>query len=807
MSLFEANSTEMQKPTERVKGCGTIALLVITGVWAIGLSLLDLFLCWSVEQSLVENYVGMYDFRWIIHSIYCVLLLVPMILLYTFVKIPRLKIMFRLWLVAGCFAAVGIPMKLLTLTEQQETALLQIGICVIFLFGQKFFQKNHQQNVEQDIPSTKNLGIVAIICACLTIPWILFGALGSWEDTLLFCLSGFLFGLTVSSLIYPLFLDITEHQEREIKFADFMLDGYSVALFLLIMITAMAQNGSQPMLLITVPISGFLIAAISISNKGTRDRGKIGAAAIAGFSLALPLVWFDMDELSLAISSSTGETLTWATKASWFTFSVSMLIMVLLAINFKLIGKLRLPKKINWILPLLVIAALSTVYFLFGRPGFFGEKIFVVMKDQADLTGIDQTLPIDQRRSEVYSVLVKEAESSQKDIISQFEKWHLSYTPYYLVNGLEVNAGAYYRMLIEKRSDVARVLDDPQLRPLPEKVPLTNSDPVSQPSEPSWNLSMIGADKVKNELGITGKGVLIGQADSGVDGRHPELASSYRGFEGTDDYNWLDPWNQTPFPVDVEGHGTATLGLITGKNIGIAPDAKWIGCVNLARNLGNPAVYLNCMQFLLAPYPQHGDAFKEGEPEKGVMIINNSWGCPVVEGCDAQTYEQAATALQTAGIFLSVAAGNNGYYGCSTVSDPLAIYANVFTVGSVNKDGELSAFSSLGPVLVDGSGRVKPNLLAPGEQVVSAFPDNAYIQADGTSFAAPHVTGVVALMWSANPNLIGNIELTQKILEETAKPYTGTMPDCVTDKKTPNNAVGYGILDAYAAVQASLAVK
>jgi subtilisin family serine protease len=117
----------------------------------------------------------------------------------------------------------------------------------------------------------------------------------------------------------------------------------------------------------------------------------------------------------------------------------------------------------------------------------------------------------------------------------------LSYSSYYLVNGLEVNTNVYYRMLISKRSDVARVLDDPQLRPLPEKVPLTNSDPVPPPSEPSWNLTMIGVDKVKSELGVTGTGILIGQADSGVDGRHTELASSYRGFNGTDDYNWLDP--------------------------------------------------------------------------------------------------------------------------------------------------------------------------------------------------------------------------------------------------------------------------
>ena len=156
---------------------------------------------------------------------------------------------------------------------------------------------------------------------------------------------------------------------------------------------------------------------------------------------------------------------------------------------------------------------------------------------------------------------------------------------------------------------------------------------------------------------------------------------------------------------------------------------------------------------------------------------------------------------------MSVAAGNTGNYGCSTVTDPPAIYSETFTAGSINEAGNVSEFSSLGPVTVDGSGRTKPDILAPGEGIISSFPNKAYMQGDGTSFAAPHVTGVVALMWSANPKLIGNISLTKKILDDTASPYTGKMPECVTSKDVPNNAAGYGVLNAYAAVKEALAVK
>ena len=118
-------------------------------------------------------------------------------------------------------------------------------------------------------------------------------------------------------------------------------------------------------------------------------------------------------------------------------------------------------------------------------------------------------------------------------------------------------------------------------------------------------------------------------------------------------------------------------------------------------------------------------------------------------------------------------------------------------------NGNISPFSSIGPVLVDGSNRQKPDILAPGEQVASSFPGGGYTTADGTSFSAPHVTGVVALMWSANPALIGEVTTTMQILRQTAQPYKGIAPFC----GEVDAAAGAGILDAYAAVQAAIAWK
>jgi subtilisin family serine protease len=84
------------------------------------------------------------------------------------------------------------------------------------------------------------------------------------------------------------------------------------------------------------------------------------------------------------------------------------------------------------------------------------------------------------------------------------------------------------------------------------------------------------------------------------------------------------------------------------------------------------------------------------------------------------------------------------------------------------------------------------------------MPGSTYGEMTGTSMAGPHVAGVVALMWSANPQLVGDIERTRQILIETAQPYTGPLPDCSGAQDTPSTAVGYGLVDAYAAVKAAM---
>jgi subtilisin family serine protease len=308
---------------------------------------------------------------------------------------------------------------------------------------------------------------------------------------------------------------------------------------------------------------------------------------------------------------------------------------------------------------------------------------------------------------------------------------------------------------------------------------------------------MVGADRVWQEWGVTGTGVVVGSSDSGVDARHPALAGGWRGG----DDSWLDPWHHRPTPVDRNGHGTHTLGSAVGRGgVGVAPGAQWTGCVNLDRALGNPAYYLDCLQFMLAPYPAGGNPWRDGRPGRAPHVLTNSWGCPPIEGCDRRALRPATAALATAGIYLVVAAGNAGPF-CGSINDPPAPYPDVLTVGAVDRSRQLAFFSSRGQV-GEHPAAGKPDLVAPGAGVRSAMPGGGYSTLDGTSMATPHVAGVVALMWSANPALIGDLATTTGLLRETARPLSLAEPGACGGAAAQ---IGAGLLDAYAAVRAAMA--
>src|SRR5207245_2512409 len=180
--------------------------------------------------------------------------------------------------------------------------------------------------------------------------------------------------------------------------------------------------------------------------------------------------------------------------------------------------------------------------------------------------------------------------------------------------------------------------------------------------------------------------------------------------------------------------------------------AKWIACRNMDQNAGTPARYIECMQWFLAPTRIGGG---DPDPTKAPDITNNSWECPPSEGCSFDTLQAAVEAQAAAGIMMVSAAQNSGP-ACSTVQNPPGLYAATYTAGAlVTGSDTIASFSSRGPVTADGSGRIKPDISAPGTGTRSATNscDSCYTTASGTSMATPHVAGGTAVLLSARPIL------------------------------------------------------
>ena len=787
-------------PRDNRAGCGLVGLFVFAIVWVLGSTILVQVVTWVTEQTLMEGSIGLPDVRWVIALGYAIMVLIPVAISTASVSLPRPKAIYRTWTMAAIFALFVVPARVIFFTQSQLAAVLQIMGMALYLMLLWRWLKPEKGG------ALRLIWLALIAGGLITLPWALWGALGSPMDILLGLVVALMFGVCAALTIQSGMLKVTQQDPTADQMQNVLMEGLAASLTLAIMATGLGLCGAQLMLVFALPVLGWAVSTLTAAGSWqTRGQNWLTVSLLLALAAAGPLLWVDPDELALVITGTPGDLISFAAGATLGGLLMGLLLSIIGVSSYKrlrqaavLPAKVKIGAGLAWALVLIV-------YFLAGQPGFHGERLFVILNDQADLSPAAQIADPAARRAWVYETLTAHANTTQGDIRKTLDTFNFAYQPYYLVNAIEVQGGPIIRWWLENRPEVDRVLDSPRLRPLPADLP-TASGSATPSSGPDWNLTMIHADQVWDQLGVRGDGIIIGQSDSGVQGDHPELNDSYLGRDGQNDYRWYDPWFGSTSPTDIGGHGTHTLGSILGNQVGVAPDADWIGCVNLGRNLGNPALYLDCWQFMLAPFPQTGDPLTDGDPARGANILNNSWGCPEIEGCDPSTFISATKALRSAGIFVVVSAGNSGYGGCGSVKDPPATDEFVYSVGAIDSNGSLAEFSSIGPVVVDGSERTKPDIVAPGDGVLSSYPGSSYEVASGTSMAGPHVVGVVALMWSANPALIGEVEETIAILNETAQPYEGPYPECVTDRSAPNNAVGYGIVDAYAAVLRALQV-
>jgi subtilisin family serine protease len=449
-------------------------------------------------------------------------------------------------------------------------------------------------------------------------------------------------------------------------------------------------------------------------------------------------------------------------------------------------------------------------------------SVVIFLADQADVRAAYEIKDEDARGWFVYNTLTSHAERSQADIKAFLTARKVSFQSFWVANMLVARVDRALAEEIASRSDVARVDSNRPARWVEDPAIADFHDSTDAPQVTEWGINNVNAPSVWS-MGFTGQGMVIANQDTGMRWTHSAIKGKYRGWNGTTanhNFNWHDSIHSgggscgpnMAEPCDDHGHGTHTTGTTvgddgSGNQVGVAPGAKWVGCRNMNVGDGTPATYSECFQFFIAPTDLSGN---NANPSLRPHVMNNSWGCPDTEGCvTGGELETIVNNTQAAGIFVEVSAGNSGS-GCSTVADAPAIYNASFSTGAIDISNTLAGFSSRGPSLFYTPSLLKPNISAPGVNVRSTTrtSDTSYGSLSGTSMAGPHVAGVVALLWSARPQLVRDIAATKMLLQNTANPsvtVSGGTQTCggIPSTVIPNNSFGYGRVDALAAVNAA----
>ena len=321
----------------------------------------------------------------------------------------------------------------------------------------------------------------------------------------------------------------------------------------------------------------------------------------------------------------------------------------------------------------------------------------------------------------------------------------------------------------------------------PAEEPVAAGDGGTSSATPGWNIVAVHAPALWAR-GYTGRGAVVATMDTGADLAHPDLQRRWRG--GTN--SWFDPHGQEPSPYDALGHGTQALGVILGgRGLGVAPDARWIG-VRLFDGNGRARMsdIHRAFQWLMDP---DGDAATIDAPD----IVNASWTLTGrATGACITEFGDDIRALRSAGIAVVFAAGNDGPLPRSSSSP--ANNPGALSVGALDSDLAVARQSSRGPSACDGG--LFPSLVAPGIDVRTTDLTHggpaSYARVSGTSIAAPHVAGVLALLMGAHPQ--ASIAELEAALMRGAQPHGESGPD-------PNQ--GHGLVDALAAFEALNAAR
>ncbi len=341
----------------------------------------------------------------------------------------------------------------------------------------------------------------------------------------------------------------------------------------------------------------------------------------------------------------------------------------------------------------------------------------------------------------------------------------------------------------------------------------TGDQPPNEPSwreDQLWGLINIQAHPAWLRFGGGDGSVVLADIDTGVDYNHPDLAANMWQNPGEipdngidddgngyiDDVHGIDTVNRDSDPMDDDGHGTHTTGLMAavGNNgfgvVGVLWNAKVIACKFLdADGNGSDSGAIKCLDYLLA-LKRRGI---------NIRVTNNSWGGKL--GVDEPFPSVLKDAYDTVGaenIINVCAAGNEGTNNDADPHYPAAFDSpSIISVAASDRDDNRPSFSNYGAATVD--------LAAPGLVILSTLPAS-YGNLTGTSMATPFVSGAAGLLAQLNPSasvatlkslLINNVDLLPQwaglsvsggrlnVYRAAQAAFAGTQPISVTSSVHP----------------------
>ncbi|MEK7520679.1 MAG: S8 family peptidase [Patescibacteria group bacterium] len=330
--------------------------------------------------------------------------------------------------------------------------------------------------------------------------------------------------------------------------------------------------------------------------------------------------------------------------------------------------------------------------------------------------------------------------------------------PLRLINGEAVLLSKNAERALSKNSDVLRIDDDVVVEAL------AKAGAIQPPQTLPWGINRVDAELVWPS-GNSGDAVKVAVVDTGISADHPDLKNNIKG--GYNAINPLKSWN------DDNGHGSHVAGIIAALNnaigtVGAAPLADLYAVKVLNRQgSGYLSDIIEGLDWAIA---------------NNIQVVNMSLGT----SSDILSFREAVQRVNAAGVVQVAAAGNSG----GSVGYPAA-YPEVIAVSATDSGDALASFSSRGPEV---------DLAAPGVGIYSAYKGTGYATLSGTSMAAPHVAGSVALVLSVPISVAYDAD------------FDGVWDPAEVQRKLQDRAVdlgvsgfdnlyGWGLINAFNAVQ------